>query len=168
MGYEEKVEYVRTIVVARLLWSQWYARLPGDAHIEELCEAPLTRGVHLTARHPHNCTFGEVHDLFMLSLIAGQSPRNLQNVNVPKRLPHLVECRVKRLMQRCDVGVIPPLFWSSQNTSVVHAEWNPTRMDFPCSPDAILHAEHYRGLCTNTLQTLVKPVTVDPHVMAEL
>ena len=47
MGYEEKVEYVPTIVVAKSLWSQCYARLPGVAHREEPCEALLSRAVHL-------------------------------------------------------------------------------------------------------------------------
>ena len=67
LGYEEKVEYVRTIVVARLLWSQWYARLPGLAHSEEPCEAQLSRGDDFMAHHAHNCTFEQVHDLFVLS-----------------------------------------------------------------------------------------------------
>ena len=46
LDYEDKVEYVRTIVVARLLWSQWFARLPRVAHSEEPCEALLSRVVH--------------------------------------------------------------------------------------------------------------------------
>ena len=52
LGYEDKVEYVRTIVVARLLWSQWFGHLPGVAHSEEPCEALLSRVVHLMAQHP--------------------------------------------------------------------------------------------------------------------
>ena len=109
-GYEEKVEYVRTIVVARLLWSQWYASLPRVPHSEEPCEALWSRVVHLMAQHTHNCTFEQVHDLFMLSPVAGQSPKDPRNVNVPMGLPQLVERRFKRLMQRFDVGVIPPFF----------------------------------------------------------
>ena len=104
----------------------------------------------------------------MLSPVDGQSPKELQNVNVPKGLPQLVERRFRRLMQLFDVGVITPLFLSSQKTSVVLAEWDPARLDFPCSLDTVLLAEHYHDLCTKTLQTLVKPVRVDPEVMTEL
>ena len=45
------------------------------------------------------------------------------------------------------------------------AEWDPARMDVPCSLDTVLPAKHYRDLCTKTLQTLVKPVKDDPKVM---
>ena len=125
LGHEDKVEYARTIVVAKLLWLQWYAPLPGIAHTEEPWEALLDRVIHLMAQHPHNCMFEQVRDLFMLSPVARQSPKDLQNVNVPKVLPQLVEHRFKRLMQRFDVGVPPPpLCWSSQKTSVVLAEWD--------------------------------------------
>ena len=41
-------------------------------------------------------------------------------------------------------------------------------MDFPCSLDTVLTAEHYRDLCAKALQTLVKPVNVDTEVMTEL
>ena len=113
LRYEEKVEYVRTIVVARLLWSRWYVRLLGVAHGEEPCEALLSGLVHSMAQHPHNFAFEQAHDLSMLSLIASQSSKDLQNVNLPKGLPQLVERRFKRWMQHFDVGVIPPLFWSN-------------------------------------------------------
>ena len=72
-GYDEKVDYVRIIVVAELLWSEWYARLPGVARTEELCEAPLNRIVHLMAAQPHKCMFKQVDDLFMLCLLVRQS-----------------------------------------------------------------------------------------------
>ena len=114
LGYEDRVEYVRTIVVARLLWSQWFARLPGVAHSEELFEALLSRVVHLMAQHPGNCTLQQVHDLFILTPVAGQTTKDLQYVNVPKGLPQLFHRRFTRLMARFDVGVIPHLVWSSQ------------------------------------------------------
>ena len=168
LGYEDKVEYVRTIVVARLLWSQWFARLPGVAHSEEPCEALLSRVVHLMAQHPGNCTLQQVHDPFILTPVADQTPKDLQYVNVPKGLPQLVDRRFTRLMARFDVGVIPPLVWSSQKSSIVQDRWDPAKMDFPCALDTVLTAEHYRDLCAKTLQTLVKPVKVDADVMTEL
>ena len=168
LGYEDKVEYVRTIVVARLLWSQWFARLPGVAHSEEPCEALLSRVVHLMAQHPGNCTLQQVHDLFILTPVADQTPKDLQYVNVPKGLPQLVDRRFTRLMARFDVGVIPPLVWSSQKSSIVQDRWDPAKMDFPCALDTVLTAEHYRDLCAKTLQTLVKPVKVDALVKIQL
>ena len=89
-------------------------------------------------------------------------------MNVPKGLPQLVQCSFKRLMEHFDVGVIPLLFWSSQKTSVVLAEYDPDQIDFPCSLDNVLPLEHYRDLCTKTLQTLVKPLRVEPKVITEL
>ena len=80
LGYEDKVEYVRTIVVARLLWSQWFARLPGVAHSEEPCEALLSRVVHLMAQHPRNCTWSlvltvNVHEMQRVRKLLAKSPR---------------------------------------------------------------------------------------------
>ena len=71
-------------------------------------------------------------------------------------------------MARFDVGVIPPLVWSSQKSSIVQDRWDPAKMDFPCALDTVLPAEHYRDLCAKTLQTLVKSVKVDADVMTEL
>ena len=165
LGYEDKVEYVRTILVARLLWSQWFARLPGVAHSEEPREALLSRVVHLMAQHPRNCTLQQVHDLFILTPVAGQTPKDLQYVNVPKGLPQLVDRRFTRLMVRFDVGVIPPLVWSSQKSSIVQDRLDPAKMDFPCALDTVLTTEHCRDLCAKTLQTFVKPVKIDAEVM---
>ena len=143
-------------------------RRPPRRWRTERCEALLSRVVHLMALHPQNCTFGHVHDFFMLFPFAGRSPKGLQNVNVPKGLSQLVERNFKRLMPRFDVGVMPPFFWSIQKTSVVLAEWDLATMDFPCSLDTLLPAKHYSDLCTKTLHTLAKPVSVDPQVMTEL
>ena len=120
------------------------------------------------AQHPRNCTLQQVHDPFILTPVAGQTPKDLRYVNVPKGLPQLVDRRFTRLMRCFDVGVIPPLVWSSQKSSIVQDRWDPAKMDFPCSLDTVLTAEHYRDLCANTLQTLVKPVKVDAKVMTEL
>ena len=139
LGYEDKVEYVRTLV-ARLLWSQWFARLPGVAHSEEPCEALLSYVVHLMAQHTGNCTWQQVHDLFILPPVAGQTPKDLQYVNVPKGLRQLVDRRFTRLMARFDVSVIPPVVWSSQKSSMVQDRWDPAKMDFPCSLDTVLTA----------------------------
>ena len=168
LGYKDKVKHVRTIVVARLLWSQWFTRLPGVAHSEEPCDALLSRVVHLMAQHPWNCGLQQVHDLFILPPVAGQTRKDLQYVNVPKGLPQLVDPRFTRLIQRFDVGVIPPLVWCSRNWTIVQDRWDPAKMDFPCSLDTVLTAEHYRDLCAKTLQTLVKPVKRDAEVMTEL
>ena len=123
---------------------------------------------NLMAQHPGNCTLQQVHDLFILTPVAGQTPKDLQYVNVPKGLPQLVDRRFTRLMARFDVGVIPPLVWSSQKSSIVQDRWDSAKMDFPCALDTVLTAEHYRDLCAKTLQTLVTPVKVPAQVMTEL
>ena len=53
------------------------ARLPRVAHSEEPCEALMSRIVHLMAQHPRNCTLQEVHDLFILTPVASQTPKDL-------------------------------------------------------------------------------------------
>ena len=124
--------------------------------------------MHLMAQHPGNCTVQQVHHLFILTPVAGQTPKDLQYANVSKGPPQLVDRRFTRLMRRFDVGVIPPLVWSSPMSSIVQDRWDPAQMDFPCSLDTVLTVEHYRDLCAKTLQTLVKPVDVDAQVMTEL
>ena len=71
-------------------------------------------------------------------------------------------------MARFDVGVIPPLAWSGQKSSIVQDRWDPAKMGFSCALHTVLTAEHYRDLCAKTLQTLVKPVKVDADAMTEL
>ena len=105
------------------------------------------------AQQPPNRTFEHVHDLFMSFLVARLSPKELPNVNVPKGLLHLRDRHCKRLMHRFDVGVIRPLFWSTQKSSVAPPEWDPTRIQFLWSVDTVLPAEHYGDLGTKTLQT---------------
>ena len=63
LGYEDKVEYVRTTVDAKLLWSQWFARLPDVCQGEEPCEARLSSVVHLMAQHSDNYTFQQVRTM---------------------------------------------------------------------------------------------------------
>ena len=41
-GTEHKVGHIRTLLVARLLWSKWFTRSPAARHIEEMCEALLS------------------------------------------------------------------------------------------------------------------------------
>ena len=62
---------MRTIVVARLLQSQWFARLPGVCHSAVPCEDLLTRVRHLMAEHRENYTLQHIHNLFMLTRLAG-------------------------------------------------------------------------------------------------
>ena len=71
-------------------------------------------------------------------------------------------------MQPFDDGVIALCFGPVGRLVLWLAQWDPAGMDFPCSLDTILPAEHYRYLCIKTLQTLVKTVRVDPEVMTEL
>ena len=44
LGYQEKVEHVRTIVVVGLLWSQWYASLPRYYTIHAFLPGSLSCG----------------------------------------------------------------------------------------------------------------------------
>ena len=96
----------------------------------------------------------------MLTPVADQSPKDRQCVNVPQGLPQLVE--------RFEVGVIPSDCWSNQKSSIVQDKWDASTMDFPCPLDIVLAVQHYSDLCLKTLQTLVKPVNVDPRVMTVL
>ena len=125
----------------------------------------LSRAVHLMAQHPGSWT---LHDLFILTPIAGETPKDLQYVNVPNGLPQLVDRRFTRLMARFDIGVIPPLVLSIQKSSIVQDRWDSAWMHFPCAPDTVLTAEHYRDLSAKTLQTLVKPVKGDAELLTEL
>ena len=61
----EKVEYIRTLAVALLMWRSWDDELPGCMFIEESCEAMLSRTAHRCRQHQHLWEFDDVFDLFV-------------------------------------------------------------------------------------------------------
>ena len=66
LGYEHKVEYVRTLVIARLLnHHPWFSQIPGVPFSEEPCEAMLSRVVANMAKYPYLDSLEDVHDLFV-------------------------------------------------------------------------------------------------------
>ena len=61
----EKVEYVRTLGVALLMWGKWDYDLPGCMFMEESCEALLSRMAHRCRQHQHLFAYQDVFDLFV-------------------------------------------------------------------------------------------------------
>ena len=61
----EKVEYVRTLGIALLMWSPWESELPGCMFMEESCEALLSRMAHRCRQHPHLFAYEDVFDLYV-------------------------------------------------------------------------------------------------------
>ena len=60
LGYEHKVEYARTLMVARLVnHHPWFSSLPGLPFM-------LSRVVAKMARYPDMDSLEQVHDLFVL------------------------------------------------------------------------------------------------------
>ena len=61
-----KMDYVRTICCALLYNTQWHDDTPYLAHVEECCEALLTKLRARCKQHPDKHTVDEAGDLFRI------------------------------------------------------------------------------------------------------
>ena len=98
-GREQAVEYVRTALLASLLWSQWYDRLPSIVHSEEPCETLLGRLVNQFSIHKNKTSLDDSIDLFMLIKPPTGEPMNIKNGNIPRGLPQCLHRHLKRLVR---------------------------------------------------------------------
>ena len=106
-GYEHKVEYVCTLMVARLLnHHPWFSHLPGLPSSEEPCEAMRSRVVAKMARYPHMHSLERIHDLFVLVGPPCGRNKDLTYCNIPKGLPWLINDIFRRLCERLHLGMI--------------------------------------------------------------
>ena len=85
-GSEGKVEYIKTIVVARLLWNDWYKGLPPCCLTEEMCEGLLSCVVSMLHRHPNSTALEEVYNLFLITPLPDDHVKDLNSSQLPNAL----------------------------------------------------------------------------------
>ena len=133
-GREVAVEYVRTVCVALLLWTDWHDEVPAAWFCEETCEAALSRLSSLCHRHTQHVSTQEIHDLWMQVKPGSQLPHNLPVGGVPRQLQHTVTDMVRAFVRQRGDGVTP-LVWQPQGPfrlSHTVKEW-PAKYAFPAS-----------------------------------
>ena len=59
------------------------------------------------ARYLHMDSFERVHELFVLVVPLDATKKYLTYCNIPKGVPQLIDNRLRRLCERCDLGMIP-------------------------------------------------------------
>ena len=105
-GREQSVEYIRTIIVARLLWVQWSTFLAPRCLSEEMCEALLARTVAFFRKHPNLTTFDAQHDLFLMTPLAKQHQKDLHDSKIAKDLVKWRKICPILLAPSCDVVTV--------------------------------------------------------------
>ena len=102
-GHEHQVDYIRTINMAMLHWTEWHDASAGELHSEEICEAMLSRLSSAVRSHPNMHTLHDIQNLF-LGLPRTKRAGISEGV-MPMRHMLLIKLRLKRLM--VEIGQVP-------------------------------------------------------------
>ena len=118
-----KMDYVRTICCALVYSTQWHDDTPGAAHVEECCEALLTKLRARCKQHPDKHTADELGDLFR-AMPPRQQARALASLSESVCVE--VHGRAWALMRGARREDHPAVRWSSGPLSVVEAKTDTT------------------------------------------
>ena len=160
LGSESKVEYVRSLSSALMIWSSWYSNLPGHAHSEEMCEALLSRLVQKLRFHPQCKTLDGACELFLLLCPASKNPKDLKDGKMQADLVPYVDSNLNALVN-C-LYLPPPHFvpfckWTSNKKSPVSNEWEASYR-YPVPLSTPITEDHFTDLLKHVLGTVCGPV----------
>ena len=146
LPHEHKIEYVRSIMVAWLLWSQWHEGLPPQAFSEEPCEALLSWVVHRLTCNTGAATFQRCFDEYLLVARASTEGRDRLLSGIPAgTVPH-VERNVRALIQAVRQDVVPFARFSAQKAKIVFSWVWPEDLHFPPPLSQTTHRSHFSHL----------------------
>lgn len=166
-GSEGSVEYVRTVVVALLMWSEWHSSTPGVANSEEAGEALLGRVVNQFKRYPQHDSFEGMYNLFLMVPRADGINKNLSRGNLQRGLVQQLDNNLRFLVSNLEPDVVRPFIWTSQKVTVPAAEWAPSTA-FPVALGLPIPSAHWHDLITKCLHTLATPTRMSPALLDAL
>ena len=104
-GNEHKLEYVKSLGAALLLWTDWHDSVPASWFCEESNEAALSRLSKLCRRHTQHITTTDVHELWMNVEPGPGEPHDLPTGGVPQDTAAAVAHNVQQFIQNSGRGV---------------------------------------------------------------
>ena len=147
------LRYVRTVCVALLTWTPWHDTSPGVIHVEESCEAMLSKVVRTLSTNPNACTHERYQQIFQ-SLETSKTKRVL-NTRVPPSV--LVNVREK-LEILCGTNCVPPLVrWHANRPQRADCRVMPP-MVFDDGPPPFIRRQSsatYAAVLKRCLETLI-------------
>ena len=147
-----KMDYVRTICSALLYNTPWHDDTPGAAHVEECCEALLTKLRARCKHHPDKHTADEASDLFR-TMPPCQQARATESLS--KSVCVELRDRVWAVMRGAGREEHPIVRWSSSPVSVVEAERDTTYLFPKKGTGGTLTAAFMNSILKRFLRTLV-------------
>ena len=128
---EHHIEYVRSIMFAGLLLSQWHEGSPPKAFQEEPYAALLSRVVHRLACNMDATSFEQCLDeLLVVSLASTEECDRVQAAILAKNVP-LVERHVRALIQAVREDIAPFARCSAKKVKVHVSRVWPEGFSFP-------------------------------------
>jgi hypothetical protein len=153
VGNEGHSEYIKTLCMALMTWSDWHTQACGAMFSEEICEALLSRLVSNKKMRPNITSLEGVNDIFLITKPGRLAPYNITKSRIPKDLPDLFKTNLNILINRLSHGAIPFCRWSSKLKSTVLATWDPAHV-MPGSPFIRLDVDQYADILLKTCITV--------------
>ena len=103
-----KLRYTRTVSAALLCWTTWFDTSPGIIHVDESCEAMLSKVARNVRAHHTASTHTQYTDLF-LSICTSRARHDMRG-GVSERMLQTVRHRLRLLLT---TQIVPPhVLWS--------------------------------------------------------
>ena len=123
LGDRAKVsEYVRSLAVALMSWTDWHDSVPAAAYVEEACEAQLSRLSSALKRNPHATGVADVSDIYILLGVPDQALHAAHHHPVSSDLQRAVNDNLLRFTS-AGPAVVAHVPWKSSKTCTVTQQW---------------------------------------------
>ena len=143
-----KVEHLRSVCLALLMWQEWHDTLPAALFSEEVAEASLGRFGELLRSNPQVTTVEAADDLFLLVRPGTRGLKDIRGEGPTATCVDRVHVRLQAFMQAAD-NVVTHVPWSAsrmctaQATSYTFAELPVAFGDLPSEESLRLMLIHF-------------------------
>ena len=154
-----KVEYIRTLSIALMSWTDWMGELPACCFNEESCEALLSRMAAVCRSHHTLSSFGNICDLF-ITLPPPSRQLKATRGKLREGLLHLFAVRCRRIIAQGELN--PYIEWGQR---AKFQESMPDNFNFPMEITDV-NVGTVRDVFENSLRCLRSPSKQSPEVDA--
>jgi hypothetical protein len=120
MGFEHRIDYIRTTTAALLHWSTWHDDGQGILHSEEVCEAMLSRLSSMCRQHPQMWS-KEGAEILYQSLPRTKFAKKAAGI-MPARELFTVKVRLQKFLKSCGREYRHVVRWGSTSTVCVSSD----------------------------------------------
>ena len=99
-----RIKYIRTICLCLCLWTSWHDVSPGCIHVEESCEAMLSKVTKAMRRHGCRTEHEHFVDVYMMTPVA-QTPQAHRG-GIPQKVMEAIRNRLVDLQRHATTGAM--------------------------------------------------------------